>query len=170
MPLTNDINLTATKRVNKPTLKKGSRGIAVKDLQKLLYDFGAFALTCNYGLPEVFIDGVFGDDTEAAVKAFQRQRFLKIDGVVGDVTWQVLYRVSSGNLPILRKGSKGELVSRVQQRLIISGDYKGNIDGDFGISTETAVKTFQKRTKLSADGEIGDRTWTELTKIQESVC
>jgi peptidoglycan hydrolase-like protein with peptidoglycan-binding domain len=170
MPLTNDINLTAEKKVTKPALKKGSRGDAVKDLQKLLYDSGAFALTCNYGVPEVFIDGVFGDDTEAAVKAFQRQKFLKIDGIVGDLTWQVLSGVSDGNLPILRKGTKGELVSRVQQRLLISGDYKGNIDGDFGTATETAIKSLQKRTKLSVDGEIGSRTWIELTKIQESVC
>jgi peptidoglycan hydrolase-like protein with peptidoglycan-binding domain len=170
MSLTNNIQTSAAKKANQPALKKGSRGDAVKDLQKLLYDSGAFALTCNYGVPEVFIDGVFGDDTEAAVKAFQHQAFLKIDGLVGDLTWQVLYGVSQGNLPILRKGTKGELVSRVQQRLIISGDYKGNIDGDFGAATETAIKTLQKRTKLSADGEIGDRTWAELTKIQESVC
>jgi peptidoglycan hydrolase-like protein with peptidoglycan-binding domain len=170
MSLANNIQATPAKKVNQPALKKGSRGNSVKDLQKLLYDFGAFALSCNYGLPEAFIDGVFGDDTEAAVKAFQRQTFLKIDGVVGDLTWQVLYGVSLGNLPILRKGSKGELVSRVQQRLLISGDYKGNIDGDFGTATETAVKSLQKHTKLSADGEIGDRTWSELTKIKESVC
>jgi peptidoglycan hydrolase-like protein with peptidoglycan-binding domain len=170
MSLANNIQVNPTKKVNQPTLKKGSRGDSVKDLQKLLYDFGAFALSCNYGLPEVFIDGVFGDDTEAAVKAFQRQTFLKIDGVVGDLTWQVLYGVSLGNLPILRKGSKGELVSRVQQRLLISGDYKGNIDGDFGTATETAVKVLQKHTKLSVDGEIGNRTWSELTKIKESVC
>jgi peptidoglycan hydrolase-like protein with peptidoglycan-binding domain len=170
MYLANNIQPTSTKKVNQPTLKKGAREDSVKDLQKLLYDFGAFALTCNYGVPEAFIDGVFGDDTEAAVKAFQRQTFLKIDGVVGDLTWQVLYGISLGNLPILRKGSKGELVSRVQQRLLISGDYKGNIDGDFGTATETAIKSLQKRSKLSVDGEIGNRTWAELTKIKQPVC
>jgi peptidoglycan hydrolase-like protein with peptidoglycan-binding domain len=39
------------------------------------------------------------------------------------------------NMPILKKGSKGELVSCVQERLTNSGDYKATIDGDFGDMT-----------------------------------
>ncbi|MBW4666774.1 MAG: peptidoglycan-binding protein [Cyanomargarita calcarea GSE-NOS-MK-12-04C] len=38
-------------------------------------------------------------------------------------------------MPILKKGSKGELVSCVQERLTNSGDYKATIDGDFGDMT-----------------------------------
>jgi peptidoglycan hydrolase-like protein with peptidoglycan-binding domain len=146
-------------------LKQGARGQLVKELQKLLYEYGAYALDYNYGLPEAFIDGVFGSDTKGAVEAFQAQVFLKVDGIVGYLTWQALYKGSSVNMPLLKKGATGELVILVQMRLTIAGDYKGLIDGDFGITTENAVKTLQKRTGLTVDGQIGDRTWYELTRI-----
>lgn len=169
MSSTSNIQPTAA-RTNKPVLKKGERGVAVRELQKLLFDYGAFALDCDFGVPEVFIDGVFGDGTDGAVKAFQRQVFLKIDGIVGDITWQALINRVPMGLPILKKGSLDELVARVQQRLIVTGDYQGIVDGDFGLVTEDAVKTFQKRQKLTVDGEIGNSTWLALSKIQETVC
>lgn len=58
----------------KGTLKKGSKGNEVKNLQKFLNWYG------NYGLK---IDGLFGSDTEKAVKAFQRATGLTIDGIFG---------------------------------------------------------------------------------------
>ncbi len=169
MSSTSNIQPTAA-RLNKPVLKKGSSGASVRELQKLLFDYGAFALNCDFGVPDVFIDGAFGDGTDGAVKAFQRQVFLKIDGVVGNITWQALINGAPIGLPILRIGNKGELVASVQQRLIVSGDYQGIVDGDFGVVTEDAVKTLQKRQKLVVDGEIGNSTWLELSKIQETVC
>ncbi|BAZ13065.1 peptidoglycan-binding domain 1 [Calothrix sp. NIES-4071] len=167
MTSASNLPLVATSR---PVLKKGDRGASVRELQKLLYDYGAFALACIFGLPEVLIDGDFGDDTEDTVKAFQRQVFLNVDGVVSNITWQALIRKAPISLPVLRRGSKGELVLRVQLRLIISGDYQGTIDGDFGIATEEAVKSLQRRNRSGVDGIIGNATWVELSQIKEAEC
>ncbi|OKH50389.1 peptidoglycan-binding protein [Calothrix sp. HK-06] len=162
--------MTSTVDTSNHVLKKGMSGANVSELQTLLYDYGAFALACIFGLPEVLIDGDFGDDTEDTVKAFQRQVFLTVDGVVGNITWQALIRKAPINLPVLRRGSKGELVSRVQLRLIISGDYQGVIDGDFGIATEEAVKSLQRRNRSGVDGIIGNDTWLLLSQIKEAEC
>ncbi|MEH2239514.1 peptidoglycan-binding domain-containing protein [Nostoc sp.] len=63
-----------------PTLYFGSSGVAVRVLQRLLVANGY----------AVRVDGIFGALTETAVKAFQNQRNLGVDGVVGQRTWQAL--------------------------------------------------------------------------------
>ncbi|MEH2284380.1 MAG: peptidoglycan-binding domain-containing protein [Nostoc sp.] len=63
-----------------PTLYFGSSGIAVRALQQLLVSNGY----------AVRVDGIFGALTETAVKAFQNQRNLGVDGVVGQRTWSAL--------------------------------------------------------------------------------
>jgi peptidoglycan hydrolase-like protein with peptidoglycan-binding domain len=62
--------------------------------------------------------------------------------------------------PILRLGSKGESVKKLQKLLDNSGTLI--IDGDFGSKTETTVKQFQLRYSLVADGIVGEKTWTAL--------
>ncbi|MHC5933288.1 peptidoglycan-binding domain-containing protein [Nostoc sp.] len=63
-----------------PTLYFGSSGVAVSALQRLLVSNGY----------AVKVDGVFGALTETAVKAFQNQRNLGVDGIVGQRTWRAL--------------------------------------------------------------------------------
>ena len=63
-----------------PTLRRGSKGDAVKELQTLLASHGS-SLT---------IDGIFGSGTLSAVKAFQKRMGLVVDGVVGPKTWKAL--------------------------------------------------------------------------------
>jgi murein L,D-transpeptidase YcbB/YkuD len=63
-----------------PTLEFGNSGVSVRVLQKLL-------LSSGYGIG---VDGFFGAVTEAAVKAFQNQRSLVADGIVGEKTWAEL--------------------------------------------------------------------------------
>lgn len=60
-----------------PTLRKGSRGLYVEELQDMLDKRG-------YTLK---VDGKFGSGTEEAVEAFQADNRLKVDGVVGSKTW-----------------------------------------------------------------------------------
>jgi peptidoglycan hydrolase-like protein with peptidoglycan-binding domain len=67
--------------VQMPVLSKGDVGDAVECLQLRLYDHGFFWL---------YIDGIFGEKTRDAVKAFQAREGLKIDGVVGGQTWRKL--------------------------------------------------------------------------------
>jgi peptidoglycan hydrolase-like protein with peptidoglycan-binding domain len=64
-----------------PTLRDGAKRIAVRALQRRLIDAG-------FELDE--IDGRFGAQTEAAVRAFQERSELDVDGVVGPQTWERL--------------------------------------------------------------------------------
>jgi peptidoglycan hydrolase-like protein with peptidoglycan-binding domain len=143
---------------NDPTLKLGASGAKVKELQELL----------NKRIPElnvVKVDGVFGTDTEAAVKKFQYLFLLKRDGIAGSLTWKSLRANAPVDKPTLKRGDNGEQVSIVQEVLKNGGYYKGGIDGDFGAGTDTAVKAFQKDKKLKVDGVIGQATWKALSDL-----
>lgn len=72
---------SSTSTTNKPTLKNGSRGDAVKELQTILNKKG---YSCGTA------DGVFGSKTVKAVKAFQKDNKLTADGIVGKNTWAKL--------------------------------------------------------------------------------
>lgn len=74
------VNLTPSSVSNKPMLRRGSRGTAVVELQNLLTQKG-FRLQA---------DGIFGSNTDAAVRNFQRSRGLGIDGIVEPNTWAAL--------------------------------------------------------------------------------
>lgn len=66
-----------------PTLKYGSNGKAVREMQEILIALG-------YKLPKFGADGDFGSETEKAVKAFQNAKGLEVDGIVGPLTWAAL--------------------------------------------------------------------------------
>lgn len=65
-------------------------------------------------------------------------------------------------MPILRLGSRGAEVVKLQTQLKRLGFLKGSIDGDFRSSTEAAVKALQTRYGLEADGVAGGATWEIL--------
>ena len=64
------------------TIKRGSRGDAVRALQH--------QLRYQYGLKSIVVDGVFGARMQAAVWNFQRNRRLRVDGIVGTATWKAI--------------------------------------------------------------------------------
>ena len=74
----------------------------------------------------------------------------------------------SGNLPTLRRGSKGELVKQLQ-RYLNKWDERNDltVDGVFGEKTEEAVKAYQRDNGLTADGVVGPKTWAELGVVPE---
>ncbi|MEM1169988.1 MAG: peptidoglycan-binding protein [Cyanobacteria bacterium P01_H01_bin.35] len=63
-----------------PTIRRGSSGDDVKRLQMILNEMGYFLV----------VDGIFGSNTEAAVKGFQKNSRLEVDGIVGQNMWYVL--------------------------------------------------------------------------------
>ncbi len=147
---------------SKPTLRIGSRNIYVKELQIKLDELGFY---------EGPADGIFGKNTETAVKAFQAAYGLNPDGVVGPATWRAIeealpeYKPPQGNAyPTLRPGSNGEYVWLLQNKLRQVGYYNGINDGFYGDSTEMAVREFQKDYGLTADGIVGPKTWVALDK------
>lgn len=90
------------------------------------------------------------------------------DGVWKHFTSQRVVSLPSSSRPsrrVLRRGMVGDDVKAVQLRLknvypLYAGDLA--IDSDFGPAVEKAVKEFQRRSGLVADGIIGDKTWTAL--------
>ncbi|EFA69451.1 peptidoglycan-binding protein [Cylindrospermopsis raciborskii S07] len=73
----------AYNRPQMPTLRFGDSGLSIRVLQRLLISNGY----------NVRVDGVFGALTETAIKAFQSQRNLSVDGIVGPKTWSQLCSV-----------------------------------------------------------------------------
>jgi len=70
--------------------------------------------------------------------------------------------------PVLKRGSKGQDVKDLQQALLELDFKPGEVDGVFGVYTESAVKAFQKWTTLSADGIVGPDTWEKLDDADKS--
>lgn len=59
---------------------------------------------------------------------------------------------------VLKQGSKGEIVKKVQTKLKNWGYYKGAVDGIYGNQTKNAVQYFQRKNGLAADGIVGKKT------------
>ena len=138
----------------RPTVSLGSTGEDVKNLQVVL--------NATVADNSLVVDGVFGNLTEEAVMAFQKQYGLTIDGIVGDQTWAVVDTIVRTTLSF---GSTGEDVEYLQRRLNGIGFGSLVVDGIFGVATEEAVKKFQKYYGLTVDGIVGSQTWAKLESI-----
>ena len=174
-------------------LRQGSSGPAVFTLQRQLN-----RIAKDYPfLGKLNVDGVFGAQMASTVRAFQKQFNLTADGVVGRQTW---YKISyiyvsvkdlaeltsegetaGGTLPdgswggtVLRQGSRGSAVERVQFWLNTIAQYDDNIptltvDGIFGTGTTAAVRAFQRRHGLTVDGVVGKTTWDAIYREYRSI-
>ena len=142
-----------------PMLYRGYTGDAVKTLQEKLN---------AKGFDSGNVDGIFGAKTYAAVTAFQKANSLGVDGIVGKLTWAKLYDATPVNVtpvttqPMLRTGSRGDAVRKLQEMLNAKGYDCGSVDGIFGSKTKAAVLAFQKANGLGADGIVGPLTWGKL--------
>lgn len=123
-------------------LSRGDESPFVRILQHLLRARG-------FGLN---VDGVFGVATEQAVRRFQGNQGIAVDGIVGPVTWTRLFIT-------VRRGSTGEAVKGVQVRMNLRQADPIAVDGDFGPMTEQAVREFQLSEAIEVDGIVGPITW-----------
>lgn len=116
----------------------------------------------------------FDEEVAAAVRSFQQQRGLTVDGVVGPQTlrhleearWQLGDRVLSHTPGHLMRGDD---VSTLQRRLTNLGFNAGRIDGIFGQQTDLALRDFQRGVGVSADGTAGVETFRALDRLSRSV-
>ena len=89
---------------------------------------------------------------------------LKIKSNTQSVSQPAQSTSSTNDLPILRKGSKGEPVRALQALLILRGQKLATYgtDGDFGSETEIALRAYQKLKRLAVDGICGSDDWKTL--------
>ena len=140
-----------------PVLQQGPNNswpkVTVRSLQYLLNARGA----------KLAVDGAFGQQTKAAVVAFQRAHHLTADGVVRAATWRAL-------VVTVHRGSTGPAVRAVQDQINFRNNRNGhtlNVDGIFGPKTETVVRAFQQAIAheirgFPVDGVVGPLTWQAL--------
>ena len=133
-----------------PLVKRPSSIFPVRPLQRLLDARGH----------NVAVDGIFGPQTESAVKAFQQNRGLAADGIVGPQTWPKL-------VVQVKKGSTGDAVRGVQEVIKFhdTSDGEGTpiqVDGIFGPQTDAWVRGFQTAVGTPSDGIVGPITWRAL--------
>ena len=131
----------------------------------------------------------FGDDTLAAVRAFQRDNGLEADGIVGPLTWAALFDHAEpdgpeapGDAPaggasdssqppaatapaytrLLKHLMEGDDVRAVKDRLVALGYLYAATHDTFGDDTLAAVRAFQRDNGLEVDGIVGPLTWAAL--------
>ena len=162
------------------TLQQGSSGENVRRIQTALNNIS----TQYPSIPLLVEDGIFDTATTTAVRAFQRQFGLTVDGIVGVLTWNKLFEVSTlidtgeeagEEMPpypgtLLRNGSRGNAVRLMQERLKSISIYYPVIpditaDGIFGPATQAAVIAFQQMMGITADGIIGQQTWELINTV-----
>lgn len=151
----------------------GQNTTDVVTLQQKLKELGYY-----YGT----IDGDYGSYTESAVRKFQADHGLYVDGVAGSYTMAALMgqsapaaaaanaaaNTATQTTPVasftgsLQIGSRGDAVKELQSMLSKLGYYSGTLDGDYGSYTDAAVRKFQAARGLYVDGVVGSYTMAAL--------
>ncbi len=173
-------------------LRSGDSGEYVVVLQTMLN-----RIARNYpAIPRISpVDGIFGPQTERAVREFQRIFNLNVDGIVGQATWYQLVLLYVGVTRLseltsegqtftqvqapasgvtLQEGSTGLAVSALQLFITVLGQVLYNfptlaIDGIFGPRTRQAVEDAQRYLGLEATGVVDTETWMALYDAYTSV-
>ena len=74
----------------------------------------------------------------------------------------IIALAQSASADLYKKGSSGDTVTEIQTRLKNWGYYSGSVDGVYGSRTEEAVRWFQRKNGLTADGQVGNQTLAAL--------
>ena len=165
-------------------LRRGTTGPSVVTVQVMLN-----RISQSYpAIPKIAaVDGIFGAQTEAAVRKFQQIFNLSVDGVVGRATWYALvrYYIAVTRMAELRsqgqrfyanswattdpieQGDRGIKVEHLQYMLSVLSSYIPEIppvtvDGIFGPATRSAVIAAQRRFNLPQTGVVNGVTWEEI--------
>jgi peptidoglycan hydrolase-like protein with peptidoglycan-binding domain len=164
--------LVADAALGDQTLREGMNHSDVVELQDALKQKGYFHFERS--------TGYYGTITTEAVRRFQRENNLQVDGIAGPQTLGALLTKMGGQAPsaatstntttqagsastnILRIGSKGRGVETLQRQLKDRGFYTSTITGTFGPITEAAVRDYQRASRLTVDGIAGPQTLNHL--------
>ena len=141
----------------------GDRGPEVIDIQSRLTALGAV-------LDDAERDGTFGSTTEAAVRSFQTERHLLVDGLVGPDTWEQLVEAGwqLGDRTLYHRAPlfRGDDVRELQRKLNALGFDSGKEDGFYGPRTDGALRLFQRNVGDEPDGIVGPHTLSVLRRMR----
>jgi N-acetylmuramoyl-L-alanine amidase len=141
----------------------GDRGPEVTDIQSRLTALGAV-------VDDAECDGTFGSSTEAAVRSFQRERHLRIDGLVGPDTWEQLVEAGwqLGDRTLYHRAPmfRGDDARELQRKLNALGFDSGKEDGLYGPRTDAALRLFQRNVGDEPDGIVGPHTLSVLRRMR----
>ncbi len=142
------------------SLKQFDENTNVRDMQYALYELGYYQDPIN---------GIYGESTFNAVKEFQMINGLKVDGVAGNATLNLLFSIYAkpvtavtGEYELLSQGSEGDSVVILQAALIDLGYLDTGTTGVFDEATFVALKSFQQYNGLTVDGIAGVTTQEKL--------
>lgn len=155
-PATQRVLYGSTANITYPSMRQGEESNSVKNMQYTLYELGYY---------DGAIDGVYGQTTADAVRAFQIQNNITpVDGVAGSKTLSKMYSsdavsatAANVSYETAREGMSGDLVVQIQDCLVQYG-YLEKITGTYDNATVEAVKAFQRENGLTADGKCGELT------------
>ena len=151
-----EYDLLMSDEAAKYSVSLGDEGTDVSELQRRLVELGYLQ----------DVTGEFGIYTQKAVKAFQKANNLSADGTIGQETREMLYS-DEAKAKALSYGDTAEILKIYQERLKKLNYYNGAINGIFNSELRDAVKAFQNKNGLIADGAIGATT-AELLMSDEA--
>lgn len=149
---------TTTASSSAPTRlpRQGDRGASIALVQRALIAAG---INVRGGA-----DGIFGNATTTAIRAYQEQMRITTSGVLDEPTAQLLGLLPAP--PIPRSGDRSDAVRRVQRALLAAGfDVVGGADGYFGRATERAVIGFHKKKGFDATSELSVHSYLVLLAL-----
>lgn len=157
-------------KLDQDLYKKGMENKDIKIIQQALKKDGEY----NLGKLTTY----FGDITEAAVVDFQKKYNLPADGIIGKKTIEKMEELGlvsayngtgitiNSDLKQYKIGIHHEDIKSIQRALSIDGVYTGKeFTTYFGTVTEKAVKSFQKKYGLTADGVVGLGTLNKMNSL-----
>ena len=143
--------------------RTGDSGPEITDIQSRLRALGA-------EIDSEESTGVFGSSTQAAVRWFQQDRHLQVDGLVGPDTWEQLveagWRLGDRTLYHRAPMFRGDDVREIQRMLNALGFDSGKEDGFYGPRTDGALRLFQRNVGDEPDGIVGPHTLSVLRRMR----
>lgn len=153
----------------------------IQELQRYLHDISYY----DPNIPRIIPDGIYGNETADAVRAFQRQYGLSDNGETNPATWERIVEVyrefvetlaqSLDVFPrdvgkIIGEGDDGLPVLVIQSILLtLSSEYPDippvTITGVYNAETMRAVREFQKIAGLPQTGDVNRVTWNMLAAV-----
>lgn len=151
------------------TYRRGDSGPAVAEIRDRLRRTGHLAVA-----DEDRSGAAFDEVLDRAVRAFQQERGLTVDGIVGPATFRTLeearWRLGDRVLTYSAAHAiSGDDVADLQRRLHELGFSCGRVDGIFGRSTDRAVREFQRNVGYPADGTCGPDMFKALARLVRTV-